>query len=613
MISASKILLVACLVTVAAVSCEPVERPPLQPTGIAVFHRSGQTFITWDERTDIQEEQYRIYRHDQPVTESTIDTAGLLAVLPEGTSIFHTERRRAEDFPPDENCGYESLTNYIITPLGDQLADTRGLFVWTADTAGTAYYAVTTVHDGGENNADFGSGNTYGPVEETPEDPVPVLVWESASGHERVYTRFMDYSRWNPTFDSPDGPTYAYNYFVGLPPDEACADPQPESLPLVVSLPGYPARYNVLHYYCAVEICCDDPGRSWYYGYSATHDYSQTEEQVTEGPIVNFTEQRILRTVYDTINDPRYSIDTQRIYAYGHSMGGSGALALGTRYPAVFSAVYCMEPMTNYREASTGSATDWMALALEPLWGSVEQNLPVENRGIYAQDLIEYNGTGVWDWQNHQQQLDVRAADEMAFVALSHGTLDEVIAWESQGQPAYAPFHLSRRAFSGEIVEQEHTWLGFVGLGPTVKETWGGRGWGPFFGFEMLRDETVPGLSYGSESLPVPPDTTGGYNLGVEWSSSWNPWDEPPVDTASQWSISLRTTDNDTHTVDITPRRLQNLTIIPEASYIWENRQVENSLLVASDTVVADKYGLVTVPDFIITPEGNRLRIMLDE
>ena len=586
---------------------------PSQSSNLNAFHRSGQTFLTWFELTDLHGEQYRVYRHTAPITVANLNQARLLVTLPEGSSAYHTERMRATDYPPEANGGYTSLRTYVIEPLGPELRATTGLFVWTTTEPQNSYYAVTTVYNGEENRSAFSGENTIGPIQEIPADPEPILVWESENGLGRVYTQFMDFANWNPTFETTDGLTYAYNYFVGLPSPEQCSEVTPDQYALILHIEGYGSRYEAgdgSHYYCAIELWCDDPRQSWYYGYSATHQYTPPESApVTTGPIVNFTEERLLRAVYDTLRDPRYNIDPERVYSYGHSMGGSGALALALRYPNVFAAVYCSEPMTNYREGSTGTeGLDWVGSDLEPKWGSVALNLPIENRGVYAGHLTRYNGTGVWDWQNHQANLIERRGDDMAFISLAHGTLDRVIAWESQGRLGYEPFCLSRRAFSGAIVEADHTWIGFNGQGPTAGELWEPGASGPFYGLSFVRNETLPGLTYASGSLPPVPDRTGGYNMTLEWSASWNDWAGPPIDTPGWWEIAIRSLDGD-QTVDVTPRRLQQFLIHTDVVYTWENRRVSDNALVANGTVTADEDGLITVTGFAVSPSGNRLII----
>ncbi len=580
-----------------------------QPANLEVFHRSGQSFLTWSEREDIVGEQYVIYRHTQPITSSNLSSAEILATLPEGTCAYWTERMRDADYPPEQNAGYRSLRNYVIQPLGEELPDGTGFFVWTAHRDQNSYYAVTMIQGGSENRTDFSSENTDGPIPEQVADPSPILVWQSENGLGRVYTQFMDYSQWNPTYETPDGLTYAYNYFVGLPSAEVCNGPVLEPMALLLHIEGYGTRYEAgdgSHYFCCVELWCDDPRQSWYYGYSATHDYGNRDAEVATGPIVNFSEQRLLRAIYDLLRDENYSIDPQRIYTYGHSMGGSGALALGMRYPNVFAASYSSEPMTNY-----GNSGFWIADDLEPKWGGVELNLPIENRGRYAADLVQYNGMGVWDWQNHQAQLVERRGDEMAYLTLAHGTQDEIIIWESQGNPAYEPFNRSRRAYSGQTVTADHTWIGFNGMGPNLL---GGSAMfgGPFADFQMVRNETIPAITYASGSGSLPPNGVASYNMNIEWSASWNSWNGSPIDTAEMWSVSLRTTDGSTQEVDVTSRRTQHFQVAPGQTFYWENRRVSDNGLVRSGTIVADTDGLVTIENVQVSGEGNQLMISSD-
>jgi len=373
---------------------------PPQPTGLIAFHRSGQTFLTWNEVTSLSGEGYHVYRHTASINATNISQATRLTTkwgpLPEGSSIYYTERDRGPG-----GSTYPGLRNYVITDTGPPLTDTVGLFVWTSQASGNFYYAVTTVQSDTENLADFAA--LASPVAETVADPAPVLVWQSPSGRGRVYTQFMDWATFNPTFERPtEGLQYAYNYWVGVPTPEQCGGTVPAKLPLYLHIEGHSSRYEVgdaSSYWCAVEAWNDDPRQSWYYGFSANYDY-RADGTPAVGPIVNYAEERLLRSLYDTLRNPAYGIDAQRVYVYGHSMGGSGALALGMRYPNVFAASYSSEPMTNYRASGDGGGTNWREDVI-PKWGSVAANLPISNVGRYAAPLAAYNGTGVWDWQNH--------------------------------------------------------------------------------------------------------------------------------------------------------------------------------------------------------------------
>jgi pimeloyl-ACP methyl ester carboxylesterase len=573
-------------------------------TAISAFHRSGQTFLTWPEIPHRLTMMYQVYRSTAPIDAGNFTAAQRIASVPQGSGIFWTERERALE-PPYEDAGYRSLRNYVVTNLGEQLPDGAGLFVWTTHENGDFYYAVA---------ADDGTflGST-GPITEQASDPEPVLVWQSADGLSRVYTQFMDYAAYNPTFDAPRESNswmslpnweelsqmapqqqYAYNYWVGLPTPELCGGPVPDPLPLVLHIEGWGSRYAVpadALYWCNVHLWADDPNQSWYFGFSAAHDY-RTGAAVTSGPIVNYTEERLLRALHEVLNDPDLpAIDENRIYVYGHSMGGTGALMLAERYPQIFAAAAASQPMMDF------STADMWIGELESKWGARSLNLPVEIRGPDAAPLTPYQGTGVWDWQNLGQQLSARRADDMAFIAIGHGTADTVIDWASVVRPSYTHFYTGSHAFIGEITDDDHTWMGFRDH--------------PNWRFDLMnfrRDESLPALSYASGSLPVPPDGVGGYNMTLEWSSSVNDFAGPPVDSAEGWAVVLRSLSGD-QTVDVTPRRLQQFIVEPGRLYTWQNVRLGDNAVIQEGTVSADQDHLITVPDFAVSESGNRLII----
>jgi len=580
---------------------------PAQPSGLTAFHRASQTFLTWQEVGSLAGERYHVYRHTAPITAANIGGARRLTAawgaLPEGSSIFWTERERDPPITP----------NYVINDLAAGLADTTGLFVWTTREAGPFYYAVTTVHGGVENLVDFGSGNSLvTPVAETPADPQPVLVWQASGGRGFVYTQYLDYESYNPTFDVPAGSAhqqYAYNYGVAVPSARACEGTPPAAYPVYLYLEGWGGRYandaETPYDWCAVQITGDDPHQTWYYGHSATCDYRQGGT-ANSGPIANYTEERLLREIYDTVRG--YGLagrqaDPNRIYVYGQSMGGSGALSLGLRYPNVFAAAHAGEPMTNYRAADGAAGTVNWVEDVAWKWGPIAANLPILNIGRYAAHLAVYNGTGVWDWQDHQAGLDTRRGDEAALISLDHGTQDTVIAWSSQGQPIYPALYAGRRAFSGATVDADHTWLGFAGMGPMLSY----ESWQPFHAWQAMRDETVPALTYASGSSPAPPSGPASFNLNLIWSASWEDFAGAPTDTPGLWAVALRTTDGASQTVDVTPRRLQHFSVTPGASYRWEVRRLSDNGLLQGGTVVADAVGLVTAPAVQVNVAGGWL------
>ncbi|NDJ76160.1 MAG: prolyl oligopeptidase family serine peptidase [Chloroflexi bacterium] len=588
------------------VAAAPAEEPVAAavPTGqLTATHRSGQTFLTWPEVPGDATSTYRVYRSAAPITMGNLESAQVIAEVPQWSGVYWTERARAVE-PPYEDGAYRSLRNYVIDDLGPELVDGTGLFVWTAQEAGAFYYAVQLPN---------GTLLTAGPVNETPAGPQPVLAWRSPDGNSRVYTQFMNYAAYNPTYDAPragnywmglpnwaeleavESQQYAYNYWVGLPTVETCGEPVPDELPLILHIEGWGTRYaapdSAPYGWCAVHVWADDPNQSWYFGFSATHNY-HSSAPVTSGPIVNYTEARLMQTLREVIQAPDLpAIDENRIYVYGHSMGGTGALMLAQRYPQVFAAAAASQPMMNYATAEL-----WLP-ELESKWGARALNLPVEIRGSDAVGLAAYQGTSVWDWQNLGEQLSVRRGDEMAFIAIAHGTADTVIDWETVARPSYAHFYLGNRAFIAEITPDDHTWLGF-----RYHPNW-------YFDELMFRkDESLPAFSNASRSLGIPPDGVGGYNLSIEWSASWNDFAGPPVDTPDEWAVVLRSLDG-AQTVSVTPRRLQAFEVAPGTTYTWQTERLEDGVVLQTGEIMADVDGLLTVEGVVVGAGGNRLVI----
>ena len=342
---------------------------------------------------------------------------------------------------------------------------------------------------------------------------------------------------------------------------------------------------------------------------------------MAQGDVIeNFTEQRVLRMLYDLEQKPPGPpVDQQRVYVFGQSMGGSGALAFAQRFPNVFAAAYASQPITNYRTAGV-SHEDWVADA-SIKWGRPELNLPVAISAPagWARPIIKYQGKGVWDWQDYQgnltgSKLPGRMADAMAPVGVSHGRNDHVVFWNSQGKPFYGPLNDSRQVWGGVVNSDDHQWQYFAGL-PVPFSLLPKKG--PFWDFGALRDETLPGLSNLSGDEAFPPEDSGTFNQTIMWSSSWDAWDGPPVDQEDLWRISLCTVtagalrcgSDKGQTVDVTPRRLQHFTVLPGASYDWQNLKIADGKWVQGGTVVAGLDGLITIVKFAVTPGGNRLII----
>jgi len=570
-------------------------RQLLAATGLQVVHRSGQSFVTWQEDTNVTGEGYHVYRSTSPITTGNVAQAQKL------TSKWG---------PLDDNTSHHPLTgvgapaNFVVQDFGTALSDDTGLFVYTiqAGEAGNWYYAVTEVIGGNENlTLTSGSNSLASPVSDTVAAPQPVLVSTINGGNGRVYTQYMDYANWNPTFEG-----YAYNYSVALPVNY---DPN-VAWPMRLMLHAYGERYrlesNADFGWPVIEVFPDDGGaqsgfrNTWWYGFAADHNYNTNGLIPTSGHIENFTEQRLFQMM-DQVK-ANFNVDDNAVHIQGHSMGASGALSLGIRYGDYFAWTFSSEPMTNYGTNPT------FQNEFTQIWGSQASNLPIVNKGPYASRLVKYNNTSVYTWMNHQAMLPVMRNEPMAMLMVGHGKIDDVIDWQTQGQPIIAALNNAHVAFTAEQRNNwDHTWMGFdyentamFGV-PNVNRT----------DWIFRKDSSLIAFSNASGSGPLTPPPTGTnfYNLELDWSVPWNNFGAAIVDTTTQYQVTLRSRAG-VQTADVTPQKTAAFKATPGAVVTWQNINVSNSQVLQSGSVTADAAGLVTIPSLqILTGSGNRLTL----
>ena len=620
------------------------ERCRTQATGLTAEFRNGQTFITWQEPLGPRSQRFRIYRHTEPITVDNIDQAVRLHEVPVDSNRFYTGR-----FHIGGGVWVDRYTErYVIEDLAPPLEVGTGVLVWTlgpedfgGGSEGTGYYAVTTAGDGLENRTEIGPENTTGPVAERIEETRPVEVNFNVGSGGHLYFQYMDLRNWNATFNAPrftvsmgldredpaiyDGAQYIYDYVVYEPlaQNSGCGGNVPAKSPVFLSLHGHaggqyqPYSSNPMATACSYVVLPIDSLETWYFGHTRDHDYSPGQNP--SGPndvVVNFTEYRVLKMLYDLERDPVHGshVDPNRRFVEGHSMGGSGTVALALRYPNLFAAANASEPMTNYLTDGDGGGIDWRSELINR-WGPIGENYPIEIRGPgnWADHLQVHNGTGVWTWQNHQRTCSVRRTDEFVPLGMAHGYRDSVIEWTTQGRPVYQILDQAKITWGGYVASAQHTWLGARGLPVTLSDNDDSV---PFAGLTIVRNETVPGLSnYSGHDVALPPEPlatlpfdappdefppTGKYNGRLLWSASWDAWDGAPIDTPNLWGMSFRVRADGEFTVDVTPRRRQAFVVDPGVEYVWENRRVSDNALIDTGTTTADADGLLTVPGFRI-------------
>jgi len=598
--------------------------------GLQSFHRSGQTFLTWGELPGGDAgERYHVYRSQRPITAENFSQAELLAELPRGSANFLAGRMID---PAGGGWGQRFFLRLTHPGTGQEVPAGQGLFVWTVsrndlggEGVGAGYYAVTILLPGGEEILPGGYASAA--VSEVVADPLPVDTGPLLGTGTHVMLQYLDLNTWNPTFHAPN----RLNSYYGLDPSDPAArhsiqygfdyviyDPvcpsRRDPAPVVLVLQdGPPVIRSELIGACAYKIVPMDSGDTAWFGFAEEQDYRQSTLPERENAIANFTEQRILRMVYDLVRQPvgPVAADPQRLYVVGRGSGAGGALALALRYPNVFAAAYVEEPISDYSAMSTERI-----LELTRRWGRRGMGLPVVIRapGNWAAPLQRYAGTPIWRWQDLNRGLSLLPLPA-APVTVSAMLESELSLWGSQVAPAFTALNNGQHTWGGWISSAEQPIPDWAGLPPNLKPDARGQ---PFAGFNVIRDESVPGMSGGSLSGSIPPRGAASYNQTILWSSSWLGWDGPPIDTPTVWEMSLCAVSTgeprscgsgETQRINITPRRLQRFRIVPGQEYVWVSRRISDGSVSDSGRVIATNAGLVTIRNLLVFPDGIRLHI----
>ncbi len=567
----------------ALIAAAPPASAAQQASGLKAFFRAGQTFITW---TECGAAEYRLYRAPAKITD--LKAAKLIATVAKGSSSYKLEQTRKVLAKIAGKSGYGE--RYIIRdnpgadPAGMLPADT-GLFVYTPHEAGTFHYAVTAVNAGAQNTALTDANRLAKGVAEKPEPIGAVLVFKAPAkdgkgkvvGERRVYCHWMDAGEWNPV---PDG-GYAYNFGVGIPAGE-----KPRGM--IMWMHGYSGYYGLRGpSFGMVSITPGDPYQTWFYGH----------KDATGKKVVNYTERRMLLTidfVVRQLNSEGIKPDTNKVYAFGASMGGTGGNFLGARYGNVFTAAIASLGAVDHNRNG-----NWTRVAEQRLWGA------------RSEKLLTNDGVNVWDHQNLIKWHLANMGKETAFMLDGHASNDGSIPFGALPD-YYEALQKAKRPFMA-------IWGPWGHSGVHEPKSPNHQWWGTF---QFNKDESLPAVGFATSNDDPRKTRAGQINCKLEWSARENDFDksgtaDDVVDEPGRWACCLRSRAGK-QTASITPRRCQKFKPRPGARYRWENHSYADPakpVKVAGGTVVADKHGLVTVEKFEFDTAGwgSRLTISAEK
>lgn len=255
---------------------------------------------------------------------------------------------------------------------------------------------------------------------------------------------------------------------------------------------------------------------------------------------------------------PGVTIDPNRVYLCGHSIGGTGAWQLGVRNPDVFAAVHAHAGFARFTPP-VGALQEWF-----------EYNIV----GTAAQGIIIRDGAGASyparDYSNLAWWLTTyrNPAWETTFINITGGALDIATPIASGGDLMQPVFDAQKRGFFFNRHGGGHSEDCFVQMN-----------WMANFRRNQSFLAFTNRVGYG-----VNPGEVGYIN--DLYAMSWDP--ATIVDQTHRYEVRLV----GTGTADVTPRRLQRFQVRPGGAY----RYWINSKSGPGTRVTADAQGLLTIP-----------------
>lgn len=553
---------------------------------LAALHRDGQTFLTWKALPGTGW-RYRIYSSDQPIRDA-FSMENALVEGEVGDSTWCDQRlyritgvphafRIDEDRPP--------------------LATDRGLFVVTPGWDREMYYAVSARRPGGYEDFLFieGQSSLAAPVGETVATPQPVFqrtVTGSYGIVADVYTMWTTHES-TPMFD-------AMSSTPSLPYDCAVVKGQGRQ-PLVVRGHGRGGHFLVSlagissgNWVLSVDDYLPNPDvATFYFGYHEGYNPNGADNPPPmSGYVHPYTYSRVL-FLMDWV-ESRFTVDTDRVYAVGSSMGGSMALFLALHDPERFAAAWSEVPKVDLSDF--GDATLSPA-AFAPLWGEASVNLPTDG------------GLGVYQRLSGPWLASTDPARCFPPVYVLSGRNDEVMGWAEKVR-LYDAFASSRRG--GFFFWDERTHAGNGAWDPSRT---------PWILQRYRRNLSYPAFSDGNLNSDAG-DGSPGSGAAVGTINGHYDWDPELVDRPDLWAVTLRLRDLATTTgtraapptafTTVTPRRLQQFVVEPGRTYLWDVKRLSDGAMNQWGTATADALGLLSIPGVMVHKDGSWLRVRAD-
>jgi hypothetical protein len=296
---------------------------------IALTHRAGMTYITAD--VNGLSGPFNVRRHTSAFS-SASDGSAVCQVLATSWKLLHDDSASAVDL----NDGL------VIEDEGAQLTSAKILAVVAGQASATAHYAI--FEQGGDTTVNSGENTTSVAETLTAEearDCVLVNSYTPTSGYTtHQFILFEDYRTWNTA--EWGAPVHRFNVTI----QNGSAAPRPVvmrlegggsagyALPIDVD-PGY-GNVGLIGVYPVDYGFQAGGGTDPYTG--DTHEKTYWFGHPPSGGTMHNTAERRLYRILTHVLARDFDADPERVYIYGASGGGMGAMHMLLRYPTFFAA-----------------------------------------------------------------------------------------------------------------------------------------------------------------------------------------------------------------------------------------------------------------------------------
>ena len=620
-----------------------------QVQNISAVHWNGQTFITWQEDTSQTGETYNIYRHaTQIATTQDLSAATLLTPV---KKVFFKGRVKensgtywsalySQQFERAENDGVQKpwlLPDANSDGYGEEVPVGYGIFVYTVPVGetGRGYYAVTTVDSSGSENTaiqldenslstyitETGISSTYQPILRE-----IVLAEDAETGIDRSYHYFVQYLDGNfthfpsigfefrlnvPATYTPDNPVPLYVVLHNIGAHEWPVVEREGQLPLgycyfgssnsIILEPTEPIN---LGGFSSAEIGLGGGWfRAWWFGYAEEMETIDSYTVVASGKVVDYSQRRVLQLINWVKS--KYTINNNRLYLTGASMGATGSMIFGPRHPELFAAMYFLSGAPDYEWCPpVGGGQDFH---IPFLIGNKTDNLLMRDDVTNGEQIL------AWDWSNIAWYADHFKKKDMPLVYTVTNAYDACwLPWDQVFLPFFNTMRSTKHFLTLLLTNSSsHSSDGYqLGYftGPQMEAEFSSRTKisYPAFSNCSLNDDCTQ-----IEPTQIEPDFAP--PAGREMNTMLN-WDESSIiDTSDHYEVKISIRqgypDGDSGTVDVTPRRLQCFPIGLGYTYSYENINSLSQTIQSGGPLSVDADGLLTIPGATVSKSGNTIRI----